>query len=76
MSVEPGNEHLQARVEIVRAKRSRNEPTVPTLLGEEKKVNPFLRVDFSEEIRKNVGVTASDSAADAFGKLRKAKDEF
>jgi hydroxyacylglutathione hydrolase len=76
MSVEPGNEDLQARVEIVRAKRSRNEPTVPTLLGEEKKANPFLRVDFSEEIRRNVGVSESDSNADAFGKLRKAKDNF
>ena len=76
MSVEPGNENLQARVEVVRAKRSRDEPTVPSLLGEEKKANPFLRVDFSEEIRKNIGVNDNDSAADAFGKLRKAKDNF
>jgi hydroxyacylglutathione hydrolase len=74
--VEPGNEHLQVRVEIVRVKRSRNEPTIPTLLGDEKKTNPFLRVDFSDEIRRNIGVTARDSASDAFGKLRKAKDQF
>jgi len=76
MSVEPGNEDLQKRVEIVRQKRLKNEPTVPTLLGEEKKANPFLRVDFSEEIRNRVGATANDTPAIAFGKLRKAKDRF
>jgi len=76
MSVEPGNKDLVDRVAIVNSKRSRNEPTVPMLLGEEKKANPFLRVDFSQEIRKNIGVTGSDTGAQAFGKLRKAKDNF
>ena len=76
LSVEPGNQDLVDRMAIVKAKRARNEPTVPTLIGEEKKANPFLRADFSEEIRKNVGVTDSDSPADAFGKVRKAKDNF
>ena len=61
---------------IVTVKQAWNERTVPTLIGEEKKANPFLRADFSEEIRKNVGVTDSDSPADAFGKVRKAKDNF
>jgi hydroxyacylglutathione hydrolase len=45
-------------------------------MGEEKETNPFLRADVSEEIRKNVGVTESDSNADAFGKVRRAKDTF
>jgi hydroxyacylglutathione hydrolase len=76
MSVEPNNQDLVDRVAIIKAKRERNQPTVPTLLGEEKKANPFLRCDFSEEIRKNVGITYEDTPADAFGKLRKAKDNF
>jgi len=76
MSVEPNNPDLVNRVAEVQSKRSRNEPTVPTLLGEEKKANPFLRVDMSEEIRKNIGVTATDTPAQAFGKLRTAKDNF
>lgn len=76
MSVEPNNTDLVNRVAIVKAKRAREEPTIPSLLGEEKKANPFLRVDFSEEIQKNIGVTSSDTAAQAFGKLRKAKDNF
>jgi hydroxyacylglutathione hydrolase len=76
LSVEPNNQDLVDRVAIVKAKRARGEPTVPTILGEEKKANPFLRVDFSEEIRKIIGVTETDSDAEAFGKLRKAKDNF
>jgi len=45
-------------------------------MGVEKRTNPFLRCDTSEEIRKNVGVTASDTDAAAFGKVRRAKDTF
>lgn len=76
VSVEPNNKDLIDRVAIVKSKRARDEPTVPTLLGEEKKTNPFLRIDLSMEIRKNIGVTSSDTVADAFRKLRKAKDNF
>jgi hydroxyacylglutathione hydrolase len=76
MSVEPGNADLVKRYESVQLARSKNQPTVPSLLGDEKKTNPFLRCDFSEELRKNCGVDASDSDADAFGKVRTAKDNF
>jgi len=75
-SVEPGNADLMARVEEVKAARERGEPTVPSLMGVEKMTNPFLRCDISDEIRKNVGVGAADSDADAFGKVRRAKDSF
>lgn len=76
MSVEPGNPHLVQRVAEVQSQRSRQEPTIPTLLGDEKKTNPFLRVDVSEEIRRNIGVLDTDTPAQAFGKLRHAKDHF
>jgi Hydroxyacylglutathione hydrolase C-terminus len=46
------------------------------MLGEEKKTNPFLRCDTSDEIRRNVGVVETDSDATAFGKVRRAKDKF
>jgi hydroxyacylglutathione hydrolase len=65
-----------ARVAEINALRKRGESTVPSQLGVEKRTNPFLRCDFSEEIRRNVGVVAGDSDADAFGKVRKAKDTF
>ena len=76
MSVEPGNTALVDRSAEIKAKRARGEPTVPSKMGDEKKTNPFLRVDVSEEIRTNVGVTAGDSEADAFAKVRRAKDTF
>ena len=76
MSVEPNNPDLVARFKEIKDKRSRGEPTVPSMMGDEKKTNPFLRCDISEEIRKNVGVTDRDSEADSFGKVRKAKDNF
>ena len=65
-----------ARFNEVKDKRSRGEWTVPSTMGEEKKTNPFLRCDISDEIRKNVGVTNLDSPSDAFMKVRRAKDNF
>ncbi|GKY97515.1 hypothetical protein MPSEU_000709700 [Mayamaea pseudoterrestris] len=76
MSVDANNADLQARVQEVKELRAKGEPTVPTLLGQEKKTNPFLRVDLSDDVRSSCGVTESDSHADAFAKVRKAKDKF
>ena len=76
LSVEPGNEELVARAQQVMQMRERGEPTVPSTIGEEKRTNPFVRVDVSEEIRKNVGVTSDDTDDDAFAKVRSAKDNF
>jgi hydroxyacylglutathione hydrolase len=75
-SIEPGNEELLARVTAVQEARRQGFPTVPSLLGLEKRTNPFLRCDVSEEIRAQVGATATDSDADVFGKVRRAKDRF
>ena len=76
LSVEPGNEELVARAKEIMEMRERGEPTVPSTIGEEKRTNPFVRVDISEEIRKNVGVTSTDTDDDAFAKVRSAKDNF
>lgn len=76
LSVEPGNEELMARAKKIMEMRERGEPTVPSTIGEEKRTNPFVRVDISEEIRKNVGVTSDDTDDDAFAKVRSAKDNF
>jgi len=56
ISVEPKNPDLIKKVEQVRQLRENQTPTIPCLLEDEKKTNPFLRVDFSPEIRKNVFV--------------------
>jgi hydroxyacylglutathione hydrolase len=64
------------RVAEISNARNQGKPTVPSLLSVEKKTNPFLRCDSSNEIRKNVGVVDGDSDAVAFGKVRRAKDNF
>jgi len=76
MSVEPGNPYLVKRVEEIQVKRARGEPTVPSLMGEEKATNPFLRGDVSSEIRKNVGASEGDDGATIFHKIRLGKDRF
>jgi hydroxyacylglutathione hydrolase len=43
MSVEPNNVDLMVRVQQIQTLRAKGEPTVPSLLGVEKKTNPFLR---------------------------------
>ena len=76
LSVEPGNSALQSKVAQIKDLRAKNLPTVPTSIKEEKETNPFLRCDASEEVRKNTGVQPGDSEAQAFAKVRKAKDSF
>jgi hydroxyacylglutathione hydrolase len=76
MSVEPNNLDLVERVKQIESLRTNGLPTVPSLLGVEKKTNPFLRCDLSQEIRSNVGVVDTDSDAEAFRKVRQAKDKF
>lgn len=76
LTVEPGNAELAERVQHVHDQRARGEATVPTKIGLEKRTNPFLRVDSSDEIRSRVGVLPGDSDAEAFAKVRLAKDNF
>ena len=64
------------RAQQVHDQRARGEATVPTKIGMEKRTNPFLRVDSSDEIRSRIGVLPGDSEADAFAKVRLAKDTF
>ena len=42
LSVDPANPALQARAAEVRALRAAGKPTIPSLMGEEKRANPFL----------------------------------
>ncbi len=60
MSVDPNNAALQARAEEVRRLRAAGQPTLPSVLAEELKANPFL--------------TAPDLAS--FADRRARKDRF
>lgn len=45
--VDPTNAHIAERVAETRARRARGEPSVPWTLGDDLRVNPFLRFDQS-----------------------------
>jgi hydroxyacylglutathione hydrolase len=74
LTLEPGNQALQARMKDVNAVRGAGKPTVPASMGLEKKTNPFLRPD-QPEIRKSLGMESAGTVP-AFGEIRARKDRF
>lgn len=72
LTVEPGNEALQARAKEVEALRAAGKPTLPTKLADELATNPFIRAD-SPEIRKVIGMENA-SNAEVFGEVRERKN--
>lgn len=74
LTLEPNNADLKARMKEVEAARAKNEPTIPSTMGLEKKTNPFLRPT-SSELRRTLGMeNASD--VEVFGETRRRKDSF
>jgi hydroxyacylglutathione hydrolase len=78
-TIDKNNEELKVRAAEIAALRREGKPTVPTLMGIEKRCNPFLRTD-QADLRKalaKAGVAPEDAdPAAVFGKLRSAKDHF
>lgn len=72
VTVDGKNSKLQKRFEEVKAHRSRNEATVPSLLGVEKHTNPFLRW---EDTALQSAANSSDSVQ-TFARIRGMKDTF
>ena len=73
LTVEPDNAALKARAEEVKRLRGANKPTIPTLLGEEKKANVFLRAD-DPSVAASVRMKGR-GAAEIFGELRERKNK-
>jgi hydroxyacylglutathione hydrolase len=73
LTIEPENPALKARAEEVRRLRAENKPTVPTLLGDEKKANVFLRAD-EPSVAASVRMRGR-GAAEVFGELRERKNK-
>ena len=73
-SVDGQNEDLLERERKCKALREKNEPTVPTTVGEEKKTNPFCRSG-DEKIRKFLGMEEKRDV-EVFAQLRTMKDNF
>ncbi len=74
--VEPDNPDLLAREVEARAQRSRGEPTVPSTLAQELKVNPFLRAHIPgvKQAAEQFSGRTLTSPAEIFGTVRYWKD--
>ncbi len=72
LTIEPDNADLKARATEVEQLRGAGKPTLPTLLGDEKKANVFLRADIAS-VAAAVGL-AGKSAAEVFGEIRERKN--
>ena len=72
LHADPDNVALQEYVAEIDDKRSRGEPTVPTVLKRELETNPFLRADDPVMMAKWGGNVPHET----FAALRAAKDNF
>lgn len=72
LTVDEQNRDLQQRLAQVNEQRKRSEATVPSLLGEEKATNPFLRWD-QPVLQARV---KSHDSIQTFARLRGMKDQF
>lgn len=73
LGIEPNNPALKARAEEVAKQRAANQPTIPTLIRDEKEANVFLRADVPS-VAAAVGL-AGKSPAEVFGELRERKNK-
>ena len=73
LTVEPDNAALKARAAEVTKLRADGKPTIPTLLGDEKKANVFLRAD-EPSVAASLRMKGK-RAAEVFGELRERKNK-
>ncbi len=74
VTVDPANQALHDRSAAIDAARAQGKPTVPSLLGEEKATNPFLRAD-ERSLADGLGLTNAAPEI-VFAEVRKRKDSF
>ncbi len=74
MTIEPDNPALAARAAEVKRKLAAGEPTIPSLMGEEKRANVFLRAD-DPAVAAAVGLSGQP-AAQVFAEVRARKNRF
>jgi hydroxyacylglutathione hydrolase len=77
-AVEPDNAEVQARIARERAKRDRDEPTLPSTIAEELATNPFLRAGLPNVMlraTKHAG-RPMNGVVDLFATLRAWKNGF
>lgn len=78
-AVEPDNAELTQYLTQCETLRSLGQPTLPSRLGLEHKINPFLRsreASVLSAVRAHAGIPASATQAEVFGVLRQWKNDF
>jgi hydroxyacylglutathione hydrolase len=77
-AVEPGNGHVRDTLGDVRQRRDRDEITLPSILGRERLINPFLRCRepaVRAAAERHAGHPLPE-AVDVFAEVRRWKDGF
>jgi hydroxyacylglutathione hydrolase len=76
-AVEPGNLALQQHTAACQTLRAAGRPTLPSTIGVEAAINPFLRCDESAVVEAAIAHGAADrSGPEVFAALRRWKDQF
>jgi hydroxyacylglutathione hydrolase len=73
--VEPQNSDVERAAERAAVLRAAGKPTVPSIMGDEKRTNPFLRVSVPE-IRASLHIGPEASDVETLAAVRLAKDAF
>ena len=74
LAYDPKNTYLKEKEVDIQKKLNSNQPTIPSILGQEIKTNIFLRCN-DPEIKHTLGLKDS-SEVEVFSKLRDLKDSF
>ena len=72
LSVEPQNTDIKTKLDWAQKKVTKREPTVPSTIGEEKKINPFMRLRIAQ-VKKYANET---DELEVMTILRQRKNEF
>jgi len=72
LTVDPANDDLKRKMAEVEAARAKNQSTVPSTLGEERRTNPFLRAT-APEVARTVGLPGAPPV-EVFAEVRRRKD--
>jgi len=70
--VEPNNGDIKKKIEWSQQQRAKNQPTIPSTIAEEKKINPFMRVNESA-VQSHAGLK---DGIGTMAYIRKEKDSF
>lgn len=74
LTIEPNNPVLAARAAEAKRQIAAGSPTIPTLMGDEKRANVFLRAD-NPDVAAAVGL-AGQPATQVFAEIRARKNKF